>query len=137
MRRFIVIVLNVVVISIAGIIYIIGFLFRRVVKEPFVSMAAIATIIYAFFAYHQWKVMEGQLAEMRAERRPWIALVNTVIANPLTEQGDGARTISIKFTLRNTGKDPSTLRLPRSTYTRSWRPYRWGRRYTFRATKIL
>lgn len=44
----------------------------RARQEPFIFLAAIATIIYAIFTYRQWIVMSGQLNEMRAEQRPWI-----------------------------------------------------------------
>src|SRR5882762_6331330 len=36
-------------------------------KEPFIALAALATIIYAVFAYNQWQVMRGQLDEMQTE----------------------------------------------------------------------
>jgi hypothetical protein len=36
-------------------------------KEPFIALAALATIVYAVFAYAQWQVMGGQLAIMRSQ----------------------------------------------------------------------
>lgn len=38
-------------------------------------VAAIATCVYAFYAYHQWQTMRGQLDEMSAARRPWLGPV--------------------------------------------------------------
>jgi hypothetical protein len=34
-------------------------------KQPFIALAAVATIIYAGFTYNQWQVMRGQLDEMK------------------------------------------------------------------------
>ena len=50
----------------------IGFTNQLILVFTFVIAAA--TSVYAVLAYHQLKVMAGQLKEMRAASRPWVGL---------------------------------------------------------------
>jgi hypothetical protein len=73
--------------------------------EPFIFLAAVATGIYAVFAYRQWEVMSGQLGEMQEEHRPWMQ-GDVQFVGPLVFDKDGARA-PINLLLKNSGKSPA------------------------------
>lgn len=75
-------------------------------KEPFISLAALATIIYAGFAYNQWQVMRGQLDEMRVEQRPWV-YADITPGDAVFRNQSGGLTFVIAFTVHNTGHLPA------------------------------
>jgi hypothetical protein len=74
-------------------VYIVDALHNAVIRaraEPFIALAALATIVYAVFAYGQWQVMSGQLQEMQEARRPWMQ-GDIQFVGPLVFDKDGTR----------------------------------------------
>lgn len=79
-------------------------------------VAAGATVVYTVLAdrqWHamrsQWRVMQEQLQEMRAEQRAWISLTrNSGIESMFIDRVNGEVAAKLKLDLKNTGKDPAT-----------------------------
>ena len=63
-------------------------------------------VIGALIFNNQLSVMQGQLSEMQAERRPWISIEVTGHSGIVWEER-GAR-LSVVFKLKNVGKAPAT-----------------------------
>jgi len=80
----------------------------RARQEPFIFLAATATVIYAIFAYNQWNVMSGQLAEMQADRRPWVSAPIPKITGPLQFTPGFGVEMWLTFHLKNTGHSPAS-----------------------------
>jgi hypothetical protein len=80
--------------------------------EPFIALAAAATVIYAIFAYGQWSVMSGQLYEMRnaaSSDRAWLFITH-ISAKPASDDVKNKSIAKeINFDIGNFGKAPATL----------------------------
>jgi hypothetical protein len=84
----------------------------RAREEPFIALAALATIIYAVFAYNQWQVMSGQLRVMSGQldqmdiaQRPWMRLSKyTPVGLSVT---DGGVIIDLDLDAKNIGHSPA------------------------------
>jgi hypothetical protein len=84
----------------------------RAREEPFIALAALATIIYAVFAYNQWQVMHGQLRimseqleQMDIAQRPWIRLSKVV---PLSVSvWEAGVVINLDLHAKNIGHSPA------------------------------
>ena len=80
--------------------------------EPFIALAALATIIYAVFAYNQWQVMHEQLRimsdqldQMDIAQRPWLTLSR---ATPIdVSVMDSFVIIGLDLRARNIGHSPA------------------------------
>jgi hypothetical protein len=85
-------------------------------KEPFIALAALATIIYAVFAYNQWQIMRGQLNVMEIDKRPSVA-IDPSIADTFraihADDQNAAMSLTLDFILSNTGETPAV-------YVRTW-----------------
>jgi hypothetical protein len=104
--------LNVLLTAAAYVLDALNNLRLRARQEPFIALAALATIIYAVFAYNQWQVMHGQLRimadqlnQMDISQRPWVRLT---VANPryLLVQETGVD-IDLEFRAKNIGHSPA------------------------------
>lgn len=105
MRRAVATILNIIILVVGGILYSIGYLTKKAVHEPFVSMAGIAAVIYSVFAYNQWQIMRGQLDEMKADNRAW---VSADLGIPREFVFDPANpVIELTFHYKNSGKSPA------------------------------
>jgi hypothetical protein len=71
----------------------------------FGAVIAVTGVIGAIVFNGQLSVMRGQLAEMQAERRPWISIEVTRHSGIVWEER-GAR-LSVFFQLKNVGKAPA------------------------------
>jgi hypothetical protein len=91
--------------------------------EPFIALAALATIIYAVFAYNQWQVMHGQLRimsdqldQMDIAQRPWLTLSR---ARPINVSVmDSFVIIGLDLQARNIGHSPAE------------KTFAWGKAYS-------
>lgn len=79
------------------------------------AVIAVATVLillvngaYTYYARKQWYVMSGQLAEMRAEQRPWV-YANIGVGGKIFRNISGGYTIPVAFILHNTGRAPAQL----------------------------
>ena len=84
----------------------------RARREPFIALAALATIIYAVFAYNQWQVMHGQLRimadqlnQMDISQRPWVRLTVAKPLDLLVEET--GMIIDLEFRANNVGHSPA------------------------------
>jgi hypothetical protein len=84
----------------------------RARMEPFIALAALATIIYAVFAYNQWQVMHGQLRvmsdqldQMDIAQRPWLTLSRATPTNIIVT--DSFVIIGLDLRARNIGHSPA------------------------------
>jgi hypothetical protein len=95
----------------------------RARMEPFIALAAVATIIYAVFAYNQWQVMHGQLSimsdqldQMDIAQRPWLTLSRATPIN--VSVMDFAVFITLDLRARNIGHSPAE------------KTFAWGKAYS-------
>jgi hypothetical protein len=84
----------------------------RAQLEPFIALAALATIIYAVFAYNQWQVMHEQLRimsdqlnQMDIAQRPWLTLSRATPTNVIVM--DSFVIIGLDLRARNIGHSPA------------------------------
>jgi hypothetical protein len=84
----------------------------RARQEPFIFLAALATAIYAVFAYNQWhvmhdqlRIMSDQLDQMDIAQRPWIRLSKVIpVGLSVTEAGV---IIDVDLHAKNIGHSPA------------------------------
>lgn len=81
---------------------------RRQLLERIGVAAAIVAAIFA--GYSAW-IFQGQLDEMRAERRPWVYASNIGIVGPVTHDQQGVH-VTISFAMKNIGKLPALHTFP-------------------------
>jgi hypothetical protein len=69
-----------------------------------------AGILSFVAALLQWNVLSSQLAEMRADKRPWIS-TNVTIVSPLIYEKEHV-SIKLKITMKNVGHSPAASLRP-------------------------
>jgi hypothetical protein len=86
----------------------------RARMEPFIALAALATIIYAVFAYNQWQVMHEQLRimsdqldQMDIAQRPWLTLSRATPTNVIVMEAGVI--IALDLRARNIGHSPAEM----------------------------
>ncbi len=76
-------------------------------------LIGVFTLLLAIFAYYAWvesrrgtKALEGQLAVMRNDPRPWVSLAGIAVPYDLAWTKEGAK-LNLHFTIKNTGRTPA------------------------------
>jgi hypothetical protein len=72
---------------------------------------AIATCFYTWFAYHQWRIMAGQLNQMQNGTRPWVGVqeINGIQTDSIVIAQPGWISTAVTKTIKNFGNYPGSI----------------------------
>jgi hypothetical protein len=68
---------------------------------------AIATVVIMATTYLQWKVIDGQLQEMKAEKRPWVGFSSDISLDQFSADNSGLR-VKLSYRIKNFGDTPAS-----------------------------